>query len=71
NYHESPAAAFYWGRKTLYLDDQKIFFTQAKSDPSFYCLIHRKDLDPFRAELPKLGLSIKASFENLDLVTKG
>jgi 4-amino-4-deoxy-L-arabinose transferase-like glycosyltransferase len=70
NYHESPAVMFYWGRRTLYLDDPQSFLAQAKSETPFYGVIHKRDLDPLREKLLKLGFSVKASFENLELVTK-
>lgn len=69
NYHEIPALSFYISRTGAYLDDPETFLAAAKTAP-FYCLIHERDLAPFRQRILSLGLSEKASFEDLRLIAK-
>lgn len=69
NYHEIPAFAFYVGRPVAYADNPETLWNAAKSAP-LYCLIHEKDLAPLRGKLAALGVSEKASFEELRLVSQ-
>ncbi len=70
NFHEQHAATFYLEKKSAYLDDIETFVAVAKREKEFSCLIHEKDLEPFKNRLPGLGLSIRGSFQDLLLVQK-
>jgi 4-amino-4-deoxy-L-arabinose transferase-like glycosyltransferase len=70
DYHEAPAAAFYLGRRSVYLDDEETFFEAARKEKDFSCLIHKKNLAPFEKKLAGAGLFVAGSFEELTLVVK-
>ncbi len=69
-YHESPAVAFYFGKKSIYLDDKASFLSAAEKDERFVCLVHEKHLKPLEKHFGRLGLSIGGSFKDLRLLQK-
>ncbi|MGH7197603.1 MAG: ArnT family glycosyltransferase [Candidatus Omnitrophota bacterium] len=69
-YHESPAAAFYLGKRALYLDDPESFVAAARSVKDFSCLIHEKNLKPFEPKLSALGLFVAGSAGDLRFLLK-
>ncbi len=69
DFHDSPAGNFYLGKQIAYLDDPVSFAAQAKSEP-FYCFVFDKDLKALGSYLSSAGLSVKASFKELRLISK-
>ena len=70
NYHEIPAAAFYLERKSAYLDSPESFISTARGARSFFCLVHETDWKAISAGIPNTGLTPRASFEGLLLISK-
>ena len=69
-YHESPAASFYFGRPSVYLDTKEELL-KAAAERRIYLLIHAKDLEALGTEeLSRRGLAVRASFEDLRLLMK-
>ena len=70
NFHESPAVSFYWGKRSLYLDNREAFLTVARSAKNFFCVIRARDLEWLQKDLPKAGVSVRAAAGELRLVAR-
>lgn len=62
DYHDGPAAYFYTGLVTQYIDDEKSFAKAAAEEPHFQCLVRRNKLHGLQPLLRRHGVRIAGSY---------
>ncbi len=70
NYHENPAAAYYWLRACVYLDGEAAFDAAASAPGPFFCLIAQKDLTPLEPRLAAWGVGVRETAGDYRWLTK-